>query len=63
MLESLGIALVAIVTFCVTFVATFLYLDRNRYWADAGLAAIIPMGVTSLATSTVATAFVVWMVA
>lgn len=60
MLEILGLVFIGLVTFFGVFVLAFAYMDRKRLWADAGLAAFIPLGGVSFVVATLATVLVMW---
>ena len=61
-LTSMGMAFVTLVVFAATFIGTILWVDKMRFWNDAGLAAIIPMLVISLLAGGVTSSIAMWLV-
>ncbi|WP_417816623.1 hypothetical protein [Tritonibacter scottomollicae] len=62
MLEAIGIAAIAVVVALVVFYAALRAMDHWRWWADAGLAAFIPMFAVAVPLAISAAGIVVWLV-
>lgn len=62
MLETIGIAAIAAVVALVVFYAALRAMEHFRWWADAGIAAFIPMIMVAVPLSISAAGIVVWLV-
>ncbi len=61
MLEAIWIATIVVVTWVFVIYAAMVAMDRLRWWADAGLAAIIPMAAVAVPVATFVAGCVLWL--
>lgn len=62
MLNIVALTAIAIVVTIITFIGCVLFMEKQRWWKDAGLGALIPYFIISAPVSIFSASLVIWVI-